>query len=128
VSFGRFSAIVCCGVAGSLGVVCVALSDGGARAAVALGALLATLNVLAAYALVRWSQGRSHIHFLRALLGGMTLRMALVLGALAAAVRGFGVAPQPLVLSVLAYSLVLLGLETAVLHRDLGQGRSGARA
>jgi hypothetical protein len=119
VSFGRFSVIVGGGMVGSLGVVFAAVTDPATRAAVALGALLATLNVLAAYALVTWSLGRSTNAFFRALLGGMAARLGLVLLAMALAIRGFGVSAMPLALSALAYSLVLLGIETAVLHRSV---------
>lgn len=126
-SFGRFGAIVAAGTAGSLGVVFAAVADPGTRAAVGLGALIAALNVLAGYALVVWSEGRSTTTFLRALLGGMAARLLLALAAIAVAIRSFGVPAMPLALSALAYSLVLLALETAVVHRSLAHPRPELR-
>jgi hypothetical protein len=127
VSFGRFGAIVGGGAAASLTLVFSVVTNRGVRGAIVLGALLAVLNALAAYALARWSLGRSGNVFLKAVLGSMVGRLAFVLAAMAIAMQGFGVPSMPLAVSVLAYSIVFLCLELAVLHRTLGSPRAVAR-
>ena len=72
-SLGRYAGIVLAAVAGSLGLVW--LGFGGrltpaALRAVVLGAALAAANTLAAFGLVRWSEGRSTNAFMGAVLGG----------------------------------------------------------
>jgi hypothetical protein len=81
------------------------------------GAGLATLNTVAAYALVLWSQPRSTNVFLAAVLGGMLGRMAVMLVAVVAAVLGLGLPKVPLVLGLLAYFVLFLVLELTILHR-----------
>jgi len=92
-------------------------------AAVALGAALAALNTLAAYALVDWSEARSHALFIRAVLGGTVGRMLILLAAVAGAVVGLGLPRLPLVIALLAYYAAFLVLELAVVHRRHGARR-----
>lgn len=92
----------------------------GTFAAAALGCGLATLNAMAAYALVAWSAGRSNIAFFRAVLGGTLGRMALLLGAVAGAVLGLGLPRLPLVIALLSWYVAFLALELAVVHRRPG--------
>lgn len=117
-SFGRFAGIVGATVAATMLVALPALrsSEGGPTATL-LGALLAAANVLLAYALVLWARERSQTAFLRAILGGMAVRMALLLLLVLVAIRVFGVAQMPFVLSLLGHSMVFLALELRVLHR-----------
>lgn len=117
-SLGRFALIVAAAVLGSLGLVLPALPlDASARWAALLGAALAGLNALAAYALVVWASGRSNVAFFRAVLGGMLGRMAFLLLAVLLAVLVLGVPRLPLVISLLAYFVLLLAFELAVVHR-----------
>src|SRR5262249_59611571 len=95
--------------------------DGPAREAAALGALLAGLNSLAAYGLALWASPRSTVAFMRAVLGGMIVRLALVLGAVVAAVLVFDFPRVPLAVSLLATFAVLLVFALSVLHRTTGR-------
>ena len=88
--------------------------------AVAFGAGLATLNTLAAHALVRWSERRSTKLFLGAVLGGMVGRMALMLAAVLAGVLVLGLPRLPLVVSLLGYFTLFLALELTLQHRRGG--------
>jgi hypothetical protein len=58
--------------------------------------------------------------FLGAVLGGMVGRMALMLAAVMAAVLWLGLPSLPLVVSLLAYFVLFLILEIAILHRQTG--------
>jgi hypothetical protein len=122
VSFSRYAAVVG-GVVGGALVLCLIVPslDTAARGAAALGALLAGLNALAAYALALWSSTRSTVAFMRAVLGGMIARLALVLGAVVTAVLVFDVPRVPLAVSLLASFAILLAFELAVLHRTTGR-------
>jgi len=122
VSFSRYAAVVG-GVVGGALVLCLGLPslEGTAREAAALGAVLAGLNSLAAYGLALWASTRSTVAFIRAVLGGMIARLALVLGAVVVAVLGFDLPRVPLAVSLLASFAVLLVFEISVLHRTTGR-------
>lgn len=129
-SVGRYSVLV-------LGVACVTLAlawplalrrlDGLARAAVGFGASVAVLNTIAAHALVRWSAGRSTTAFLRAVLGGMIGRMALMLAAFVAGLLALGLPRVPLAVALLAYFVVFLVLELSILQRQTSTAEGAAR-
>ena len=89
----------------------------GGWTAAAWGAALAVLNTLAAYRLVRWSDGKPTVVFFRAVLGGMLARMALLLVAVAVALRAAALPPVPFVISLLGHFVAFLVLETAVVSR-----------
>lgn len=116
-SFTRFAAIV----AGTLVVtLSLALSllvqRGPAALATLVGALLAALNAFAAYALVRYSRDRSTLVFMRAVLGGMTLRMGVMLLAIVVALRLFQLEQVPLIFSLLTHFALFLALELFAVH------------
>jgi hypothetical protein len=119
VSFGKYGLVVAGILTASLPVLLAALAGAGAdaRRAALLGALLAALNTLAAYGLVLWSAGRSTSAFMRAILGGMVGRMAVLLAAVVAAVLWLGLPKLPLALSLLGYFVVFLVLELGVVHK-----------
>lgn len=85
--------------------------------AAAWGAALAVLNTLVAYRLVRWSRDKATVTFFRAILGGMLVRMALLLVAVAVALRAASLPAAPFVVSLLGHFVVFLVLETAVVSR-----------
>jgi len=120
VSFGRYALTVLGIVLISLGALWLPLLGALApreRWAVLAGGALATLNTLAAYALVLWSQRRSTQVFMRAILGGMVGRMALMLAAVVAGILGLGLPTIPLTVSLLGYFVLFLVLELAILQR-----------
>jgi hypothetical protein len=91
--------------------------DGRARLAVAVGAGLATLNSMAAFALAVAARRRSSLSaFMLFVLGGMGARLGLMLAAIAAAMFWFGLPQTALVISVLVYFALFLILELAVLQ------------
>ena len=129
-SLGRYSSLVLAVATGTLAVswpVLVRPLDQAARAAVLFGAGLAVANTIAAHALVRWSAGRSTNAFLRAVLGGMVGRMALMLGAVVAGLLALGLPRLPLAFSLLSYFVVFLIMELTILHRQTSTEGSRAR-
>lgn len=119
-SLKRYALIVLGIVGGSLLLLLPALSgvlDAAARMAALVGGLLAALNTLAAFFLVSWSEKRSTNVFLRAVLGGMVARMALMLGAVVLAVLYLGLPRVPLAISLLGYFVLFLAFELRVLHK-----------
>lgn len=87
------------------------------RWAVVGGAALAALNTILAYFLVVWSASRSTSAFMKAVLGGMVVRMGLMLAAVVAGVLVFGLPKVPLAISLLAFFVLFLILELTILHR-----------
>ena len=88
-----------------------------ARAAVLYGAALSAVNTVLAYFLTVWSIGRPPNVFLGVVLGGMGVRMAMMLIAVVAAVLGLGLPALPLAVSLLAYFVPFLAFELTILHR-----------
>jgi hypothetical protein len=131
VSVGRYAAIVVLGVAATLAALLPGLRDRLVSAdvvAVLLGAVVAGLNSVAAYALVAWSAGRSTAWFFRAILGGMLARMTFMLAAVVAGILALGLPRLPLVFSLLACFVALLAFEVAVVTRRLARPASRAEA
>ena len=128
-SFSRYAQVVTA-VAGVslalLGPLAGALGPGGWSAA-GWGATLAVLNTLAAYGLVRWSEDRPTVWFFRAILGGMLVRMTLLLAAVAVVIVTGGLSPVPFVVSLLGHFVAFLALETAVLARTATAPQPEAR-
>jgi hypothetical protein len=129
VSLARYSILVL-GVAGAtLGPawpLALRRLDDPARAALGYGVAIAVLNTIAAHALVCWSAGRSSTACLRAVLGGMLGRMALMLAAVLAGLLVLDLPRLPLALGLLAYFIVFLVMEISILHRHTS-ATAGAR-
>lgn len=115
---GRYTLIVAAILAATLVPLWLVVAPG-SRAAMLLGAALATANTLAAFALARWAAPRSTQAFLWAVLGGMTVRMMLVGGLVAAAIVALDAPPLPLAVSLLAYFGLFLALELTLLARRM---------
>jgi len=123
VSFARYAQLVTAVAGVSLALLWPFSGRMGAGGwpAAAWGAALAVLNTLAAYRLVRWSDGKPTVAFFRAVLGGMLVRMALLLVAVVLLLRVAGLPTAPFVVSLLGHFAAFLVLETAVLSRPPGQ-------
>ncbi len=120
-SLGRYTLVVLALLGAGLGATWLPLLRGlepRARGAAFLGGALAALNAITAYFLVLWSASRPTGAFLQAILGGMVGRMALMLAAVVLAVLGLGLPSVPLTVSLLAFFVLFLVLELAVLHKQ----------
>jgi cation transporter-like permease len=94
-------------------------APGEIRAAVAAGAALSTVNVMLGYMAIRYSFDRSHTTFLKAVLGGMGLRLLFMLGAFIALIAGFGMQPVALTVSLLGFYTVFMVLEIVYIQRRM---------
>jgi hypothetical protein len=118
---GRYALLVLGILGGSLALFWPTLLAGlpaRGRWAACAGGGLAGLNTLLAHALVVWSQPRSTNSFLRAVLGGMVARMALMLAAVVGGVLVLGLPKVPLAVSLLSYFVLFLVLELAILQKQ----------
>ena len=86
--------------------------------AFAFGAGVAGLNALASMGLLVWSRRRSPVAFMRALLGGIVGRMAVMLAAVALGLVALDLPPIPLVIGLLAHFVLFLALELGIVHRE----------
>lgn len=87
--------------------------------AVFVGALISTLNVLAGFVAIERSLGRSHEAFLKAVLGGMGIRMLAMLGMLVLLMKVAGLHVVALVVSVLSFHIMFLVLELMYIQRKV---------
>lgn len=119
---GNFPAQVALVLAGAfvlLAYPLTALASGDIRAAVAAGAGLSTLNVILGYGAIRYSFDKSHTTFLKAVLGGMGLRLVVMLGAFTLLIMGLGMQPVALTLSLLGFYAVFMVLEIAYIQQRM---------
>ena len=83
------------------------------------GAILGTANVLAGYLAIEYSIGKSYSTFLRTVLGGMGLRMALLLGTLVVLIKLFGLHAAALTVSLLGFYVIFLALEVVFIQKKV---------
>ena len=83
------------------------------------GAFLSTVNVLLGYLAIEYSFGKSYSTFLKTVLGGMGVRMALLLAALVALIRVFGFHAVGLTVSMLTFYVIYLILEVLFIQRKM---------
>lgn len=108
-----------------LGYPLAAYASSATRLAVAAGALLSTVNVLLGYASIRYAFDRSYSTFLKAVLGGMGLRMLMMLGMLAGLIVFAGLEPVALASSVLGFYAVYLVMEIVYIQRKVSVKNQG---
>jgi hypothetical protein len=75
------------------------------------GTLLSTLNVLAGYAAIEYSIGRSYTTFLKVVMGGMGIRMAAMLGIFLLCIKVLRLPIIPLSSAMMSFYSIFLILE-----------------
>lgn len=115
-SFAGFTALVATTVTATTALANLSLDPRWAQAAGA-GALLAGINALAAYGLVLWTRGRSNAAFFRAVVGGLTARLLVLLLAVVFALRVLGLPELPFVVSLLGHFVAFLLAELWLVQR-----------
>lgn len=85
--------------------------------AAAVGALLSTVNVLAGYLTIEYSFEKSYTTFLKTVLGGMGVRMALMLGALLISIKVIELNAAALTVSLLSFYVIFLAMEIFFLQK-----------
>ena len=83
------------------------------------GALLSTLNALGGYLAIEYSFNKSYTTFLKAVLGGMGIRMAVMLGVMVVLIKFFLFHVVALVVSMLGLYMVYLVLEILYIQKKL---------
>lgn len=86
------------------------------------GAALATANVLAGYLAIHYSAGRSQSTFLKAVLGGMAIRMGVMLVTVIVLVKVFHLLAWVLVVSLFGCYAVYLVLEVLFVQKNFSSG------
>ena len=94
-----------------------ALADHAVRCAVAAGAALSTLNVLAGFLSIEFAFDRSYSTFLKVVLGGMGIRMAVMLGLVLLLLLEAGLHPAAFIGSLFGFYIVYLVLEISYLQQ-----------
>ena len=84
-----------------------------------MGAILSTVNVLLGYFAIEYSFDKSYSTFLKATLGGMGVRMMLMLGALIVLIRFFGFHAAALTISLLGFYVIHLILEILFIQKKV---------
>ena len=87
--------------------------------AVLAGAALSTVNVLAGFLTIEFAFDRSYTTFLKAVLGGMGIRMALMLGALLVCILGFRLHTLAVTIGMMVPYSVFLVLEILFLQKKV---------
>lgn len=93
--------------------------------AVVAGALLSTANVLVGYAAIEYSFNKSYTTFVKAVIGGMGLRMVVMLGALAALIVLGGLHAVALTTSLMGFYAVFLILEILFIQKKVSLKNQG---
>ena len=93
--------------------------------AVIIGALLSTVNVLLGFLAVEYSFEKSYTTFLKAVLGGMGLRMLFLLGVMLVLILRFHVQAVALTVSILAFYLIFLVMEILFIQKKMAVKNEG---
>ncbi|HTY01571.1 MAG TPA: hypothetical protein VMG09_16220 [Bacteroidota bacterium] len=93
--------------------------SGDVVAGVVLGTALSTLNILLGYIAIEYSFEKSYTVFVRTVIGGMGIRLVLMLGLLALLIGVFHVHALALAFSLLGFYLVFLLLEVLFIQRKV---------
>ena len=87
--------------------------------AVVVGAILSTANVLLGFLAIEFSFEKSYTTFLKAVLGGMGLRMVFLLGVLLILIKFAGLHAVALTVSLLSFYFVFLVLEVLFIQKKV---------
>ena len=87
--------------------------------AAAVGALLSTVNVLLGFFAIEYAFDKSYTVFLKAVLGGMGLRMLLLLGVMIVLILVFHMHTVALTVSLLGFYLIYLILEILFIQKKV---------
>jgi hypothetical protein len=96
--------------------------------AVAAGALLSLVNVLAGYAAIEYSFDKSYTTFLKAVLGGMGVRLLVMLGCFVVMIEVLRFRVLPLVASLFGFYLIYLILEVMFIQKKMNKRVEGSQS
>lgn len=93
--------------------------------AAAAGAVLSTVNVLAGFFAIEYAFDKSYTVFVKAVLGGMGVRMLLLLGAMVVLILVFHMHTVALTVSLLSLYVVYLVLEILFIQKKVSLRNQG---
>lgn len=93
--------------------------------AVVVGALLSTMNVIAGFLAIEYALEKSHATFMKAILGGMGIRMVVMLGLLVLLITVAGLHTIALVASMLGFYIIYLVLELLYIQNKVSHKQTG---
>ena len=96
--------------------------------AVAAGAILSLVNVLAGYAAIEYSFDKSYTTFLKAVLGGMGVRLLVMLGCFVVLIEVLRFRVLPLVGSLFSFYLIYLILEVMFIQKKMKKRVEGSQS
>ncbi len=112
--YKRFPLQVAITFVAGLAIAAIPLMKLGSReivVAVIVGAVMSTVNALAGFLAIEYSLEKSYTTFLQAVLGGMGIRMVVMLGILVLLIKFAGFHAIGLVASLLSFYVIYLVLE-----------------
>jgi hypothetical protein len=83
------------------------------------GAVLSTINVLLGYLAIEYSFQKSYSTFLKAVLGGMGVRMLMILGAMLFLILQYSVNAVALTVSMFGFTVIYLVLEVLFIQKKV---------
>ena len=89
------------------------------------GAVISLANVIAGYAAIEFSVDKSYSVFLRTVLGGMGVRMLVMLGVVVALIKVFRFNSLALVLSLMVFYSLFLTLEVLFIQKKMTKRAEG---
>lgn len=98
-----------------------------ALTALIVGAVLSALNVLAGFVAIEYAFDKSHETFLKAVIGGMGVRMVVMLSIIVLLIRVASMHVVALVVSVLAFYVVFLVIELLYIQRRVSHNHLNQR-
>lgn len=111
----QVAVVLAVGIAGAA----LLLPAGENLVAVVVGGVLSAINVGAGFLAIEYSLEKSHATFLKVVLGGMGIRMGLMLGILALLMKFSTLPTIPLVVAMLGFYSVYLVLEILYIQRKV---------
>lgn len=127
-SFPRQVVIVFAGCAALTAYPLFAHGSADVIRAVAAGALLSLVNVLAGYAAIEYSFDKSYTTFLKAVLGGMGVRLLVMLGCFVVMIEVLRFRVVPLVASLFGFYLIYLILEVMFIQKKMNKRVEGSQS
>jgi hypothetical protein len=117
--FPRQVALTLCGVSALAAYPLSRYGSPEVITAAAIGALLSTVNVLLGFFAIEYAIDKSYTVFLKAVLGGMGIRMLLLLGAMLVLILVFHLHAVAFTVSLLGLYLIYLILEILFIQKKV---------
>ncbi|MBX2990740.1 MAG: hypothetical protein KF749_06170 [Bacteroidetes bacterium] len=106
-------------------ILLISTGSQGVVVAVIAGSVLSTLNALAGFLAIEYSLQKPHETFMKAVLGGMGIRMVVMLGMLVFLIKVVKLHTVALVASVLGFYVIYLVLELLYIQKKVSHNSQG---